>query len=112
MRGFLLDENVPALALPTKHPTQHVVDLGHSLPDSAIWDHARAHDLVIVTKDTDFSERIATTDPPPRVIHLRLGNLRRKPFCEFVMRHWPELESMIAQHKLVCLYLDRIEAVG
>lgn len=112
MNGFLLDENLPALTLPTAQAVQSVSVLDRGMSDSAIWDHARAHDLVIVTKDADFSQRIAVVRPPPRVIHLRLGNLRRKPFCDFVIRHWPTLEAMIDQHKLVSLHHDRIEALA
>jgi len=30
--------------------------------------------------DVDFSDRIASSQPPPRVIHLRFGNMRRNDF--------------------------------
>ena len=45
MNGFLLDENLPALTLPTAQAVQSVSVLDRGVSDSAIWDHARAHDL-------------------------------------------------------------------
>ena len=49
--------------------------------------------------------------PPPRVIHLRVGNMRRRDFAAWLERIWPHIESTIATHKLVNVYRDRIEAV-
>ena len=72
---------------------------------------ARARFLAIVTKDTDFSDRILLSQPPPWVVHLRIGNLRRTDFHAFLTRVWPQIEALLPAHKLVNVYLDRIEAV-
>jgi predicted nuclease of predicted toxin-antitoxin system len=57
MTGFLLDENLPErLRFSPSQPVIHVRDLGSSLTDSDVWNHAKTHDLVIVTKDADFSD--------------------------------------------------------
>jgi predicted nuclease of predicted toxin-antitoxin system len=57
MRGFLFDENLPRVpSLQTRLPVIHALDLGFRLTDSQLWDHARKNDLVIVTKDADFSQ--------------------------------------------------------
>ena len=41
--------------------------------DQAIWRHA-TNDFVIVSKDSDFVLRSLLQGPPPKVIHIDLGN--------------------------------------
>jgi len=112
MRGFLFDENLPRVpSLQTRLPVTHTLDLGSRRTDSELWTHAQQNDLAIVTKDADFSQRIVLGAPPPRVIHLRVGNMRRRDFAAWLERIWPRIESTIATHKLLNVYRDRIEAV-
>jgi predicted nuclease of predicted toxin-antitoxin system len=113
VKGFLLDENLPyrlkfALPLPVSHST----DLGESPSDSDVWNYARENSLVIVSKDTDFSDRIAATQPPPWVIHLRIGNLRKRDFHTFLENHWARIFGLLPANKLVNVYPDRIEALA
>ena len=49
--------------------------LNNAWPDSEIWQYAREQKLTIVTKDTDFSTLAILNEPPPWVIHLRIGNM-------------------------------------
>ena len=102
MKGFLLDENLPSRwqfspGLPvisfsqvSRHPT-----------DSDIWLFARRRVLVIVSKDADFSDRIIMQSPPPWVVHLRFGNLRRNEYHALLARRWPQIESLLKSNKLV-----------
>ena len=111
MKGFLLDENLPeTLPLPVSLPIVHAYALGRSVPDTKLWDYAERNDFVIVTKDADFTLRIAHAHPPPRVVHLRIGNMRRAEFARFVASVWPKVESQLQSHKLVNVYQDRIES--
>jgi predicted nuclease of predicted toxin-antitoxin system len=87
-------------------------DKGKSLTDSEVWAHAKANDLVIVTKDSDFSYRIATTDPPPHVVPLRIGNLRSRELRQLIEVQWPQIEFLLATAKLINVYDNRIEAVS
>ncbi len=113
MTGILIDENLPHLpSLPTALPILHASSLGVQPSDTIIWDHARIHDLVIVSKDADFSERINLALPPPRVVHLRVGNMRRRELLAWVARVWPTIETAARSHKLVNVYHDRFEAIS
>ncbi len=113
MNGFLFDENLPRrMRFTPSRPVKHVEALGTSPEDATIWEYARQGGLVIVTKDADFSDRILLTQPPPWVVHLRIGNLRRADFHAFLARIWPQVEALLPTHKLVNVYADRIEAVG
>ena len=75
-----------------------------------MWSHARQQSLVIVSKDADFSERIMLTSPPPWIVHLRFGNLRRAEYHALLARMWPRVEALLPAHKLICVYADRIES--
>ena len=112
MTGFLFDENLPrTLAFTPSLPVIHSTALGSSLSDAALWDHARANALVIVSKDADFSDRIMLSTPPPWVVHLRFGNLRLKEFHALLAKVWPQVEALLPAHKLVTVHADRIESV-
>jgi predicted nuclease of predicted toxin-antitoxin system len=112
MNGLLFDENLPRVpSLQTNLPITHASNLGSRLTDSELWAHAEQNDLVIVTKDADFSRRVILVAPPPRVVHLRVGNMRRRDFAAWLERIWPQIEFIVRTHKLVNAYRDRIEAV-
>lgn len=112
MRGFLLDENLPARL--TFSPSLTVYSsrsVGTKATDTEIWQFARANDLAIVSKDADFSARILAQAPPPKVVHIRLGNLRSAEFHSVLALSWPRVEEALSECKLVTLHRDRIEGV-
>lgn len=113
VNGFLFESNLPPrTAFASAFPIIHATTLGVSPTDSEIWKYAREHDLAIVSKDADFSERIIISTPPPRVIHLRFGNMRLHDYRAFLASIWPRVEYLVATHKLVNVYRDRIECVN
>ncbi len=113
MKGFLFDENLPInLDLESPFSIIHASHLGESLSDTQIWEYAKQNDLVIVTKDTDFSYRILEISPPPRVIHLRIGNLKRKEFNTLLCQIWRQLENLCSCHKLINVYINQIDTLA
>lgn len=113
MNGFLVDENVPARF--TFAPSYPVVPapgvLSKGASDAELWNLARERELAIVTKDADFADRILVGTPPPWIVHLRFGNLRRRDYHALLARLWPRIEALLPAHKLIAVYEDRIEAV-
>ena len=65
-----------------------------------------------MSKDADFSDRMIASSPPPKVVHLRFGNLRKDDFHALLARVWPKVEMLLKSHKLVNIYADRIEGIG
>jgi predicted nuclease of predicted toxin-antitoxin system len=113
MKGFLFDENLPGrVRFTPKFPIIPASKAGRTPSDSQLWEYARKHDLAIVTKDADFSDRIIVQTPPPRVVHLRFGNLRRNDFHILLARVWPQVEKLLRTHKLVNVHADRLEGIG
>ena len=55
---------------------------------------------------------IIVAAPPPWVVHLRFGNLRRKEYHAHLTRVWPQVEALLKSHKLVNVYADRVEGVS
>ncbi|WP_353852118.1 DUF5615 family PIN-like protein [Microcystis sp. LE19-41.2A] len=52
--------------------------LGRIPRDTEIWQYPKDKKLVIVTKDADFSDRLMLDFSPPKVVHLRFGNIRKR----------------------------------
>lgn len=110
--GFLIDVNLPyRFSLWSGADFQHMRDIGETWTDTRIWHYARTWNLVIVTKDADFSDRIMVTAPPPRVIHIRFGNMRMRDFHRLMSELWPQIVALSAANRLVRVYQDRIEAI-
>jgi len=112
MARFLIDVNLPyRLALWSGGDCSHMRDLGETWTDTQIWEYARERDMVIVSKDTDFSDRIVVSSPPPRVIHIRIGNMRMRDFHGLLTRMWPQAIALSTGNRLVRIYQDRIETI-
>lgn len=76
---LLFDENLsPRLVelLVAEFPdSTHVELLGmRGCADSKVWDHAHTNGYAIVSKDSDFRQRLFLYGSPPKVIWLSVGN--------------------------------------
>lgn len=113
MKGWLFDQNLPArLSFTPGLPVIAADTIAPSATDSLLWKYAREHELAIVTKDADFSARIIVASPPPWIVHLRFGNLRLREFHAVLARVWPQIEATVKTHKLVNVFIDRVEGVS
>ena len=112
MAIFLIDVNLPyRFGLWTGLEYIHVKELGETWTDSQIWKYAQEQNLTIVSKDADFSERILLHEPPPRVIHIRFGNLKMREFHQLLSTLWQDVCELSQQYKLVQVYPDRLEGI-
>jgi predicted nuclease of predicted toxin-antitoxin system len=78
---FLIDAQLPPsltkFLAASGHWAEHVAEVGLlSAPDRAIWDHAKATDAVIITKDADFAA-LTILSEKPQVVWIRFGNTRK-----------------------------------
>jgi predicted nuclease of predicted toxin-antitoxin system len=74
MMHLLIDENLPAsLADLLPVPCSHATDLGDQPTDQQLWAHAREKQWIILTRDSDFFDRLMLDGPPPKVIWVRKG---------------------------------------
>jgi predicted nuclease of predicted toxin-antitoxin system len=86
-------------------------DLDSCKSDKEIWEYAKANNLTIITKDSDFADRIVNQSPPPKVIHFKIGNMKLSQLHDFIGKHWNDIVDMNKIYKLINVYEDRIEGI-
>jgi len=107
----LIDENLPAsLAVILPVACSHATDLGVQPTDQQLWQHARERNWNILTRDTDFFDRLMLDGPPPKVIWVRLGNIRKKNLENDLLRLWPRISELLLDADLVEIHPDSLEA--
>lgn len=113
MARYFVDANLPRyFSLWNSPEFEFAHDMGPGATDQQIWDFASHHDLTIVTKDADFTDRILVSETGPKVIHLRIGNLKMRELHDFLSRNWAELTALSASHRLVIVFMDRVECMS
>lgn len=98
---LLLDENLSRRLVPflqeTYPGTTQVTLAGlETATDRTLWDFARAHDYVLVTKDADFEELSVLEGAPPYVIWLRGHNPDKSVTLKLLLDNRLHIESAIA----------------
>jgi predicted nuclease of predicted toxin-antitoxin system len=63
--------------------------------DSSIWQHALAHQAVLVTKDEDFPHRLRQVSAAPVLVWLRIGNTTRKALLLWFLPLLPQITALI-----------------
>jgi predicted nuclease of predicted toxin-antitoxin system len=112
MSKFLIDVNLPSrFSVWAGDEFEHVVHINDELKDSEIWEYAKKNNLTIVTKDTDFSDMIMINNPPPKVIHIKIGNIKMREFHQLISRVWTDISLMSENFKLTRVYTNKIEGI-
>lgn len=107
---LLLDQNLSHRMLERFEPdypgSSHVRH--HSLErsmDTEIWDFARIHDFVIVTRDVDFYDQSLVLGAPPKVLWLNCGNSSTAFVVELILRSSQAIQEFGADPEVSCLEL-------
>ena len=112
MPKYLIDVNLPYYFPLWNTPDFiHQIDISDTWTDNQIWEYAKEHDLIIITKDKDFSIKQFTSGAPPKVIHVKFSNLKLKAFFEVITACWQDIETLIGNHNLINVYQNKIEAI-
>ncbi len=102
--GLLFDENLSSRlveALADVYPdSAHVEHVGlRGAPDLAIWDYARTHGLVLVTRDEDFNRLSVVRRFPPKVVWIRLGNCTTRQVAELLRTRAADVAAFLADEE-------------
>jgi predicted nuclease of predicted toxin-antitoxin system len=100
--NFLVDAHLPpALARWISshgHQATHVFDVNlHAADDPVIWEHARQHEAVLISKDEDFVDRWLLSDAPVTLIWIRKGNCSNRALMAWFEPLWPETLNRLDQ---------------
>jgi predicted nuclease of predicted toxin-antitoxin system len=112
---FLVDANLPPCLCvwlkSRRHEAEHLFDLNLlTATDTQIWQHGRAENLVIFTKDVDFYERALILGAPPQVIHVAVGNCSNSRLFDVLTSGWDEIERALQfRSRLISISLEKIE---
>ena len=112
MARYLVDANLPYYFSVWNTPDFiHVKDLDDTWSDEKIWEYAKTNQLIIITKDSDFSVKALFTETFPKVIHIRFGNLKFSVFHETISKFWKRIDENMDDHKLANVFKDTVEFV-
>ena len=83
---------------------------GHGLRgpgDSLIWEYARDHGYVIVSKDDDFRQRSFLEGAPPKIVWLQVGNASADAIAELLRNDAARLRAFEGEDDSSLLILRR-----
>jgi len=84
----------------------HVRSLGAGgAADSSVWQLARDHACVLVTKDEDFHRLSVLRGAPPKVVWLRIGNCTTSDIARLLRHRVDDLRSFDAHGEATFLEL-------
>jgi predicted nuclease of predicted toxin-antitoxin system len=109
MITYLIDENMPFMPFWDRETYVHVNDLPFISSDTDIWDYAFQNQLIIITKDTDFYYRYLSSKKYPKVVWIKIKNIKKNIFIPFVESIWNEVEEMLLYSSFVIVNEDKIE---
>lgn len=95
---LLLDQNISSRVLDAIAPlypgSGHVRHFGLEwADDDTVWEYAREHGFIIVSKDSDFRQRSFLFGFPPKVIWIRAGNCSTDDIERILREHHSEVQG-------------------
>jgi predicted nuclease of predicted toxin-antitoxin system len=96
---LLFDHNLPPRLVSRLRElfphSEHVFTIGlDQASDLQIREYAKGEDLVIVTKDADFSDLWVLRGFPPKVIWIRRGNCSANDLEQLLREHHQQIEAL------------------
>jgi predicted nuclease of predicted toxin-antitoxin system len=109
--NLLFDENLSPrltrLLIQTFPGCRHARDCGLlGRPDSEVWDYAKFHGCIIVSKDSDFHHRSLLYGPPPKIVWLRTGNGSTDQLASLLVENEPPIRALVDDPHLASLVLS------
>lgn len=109
---FLVDVNLPKKFRYFNHPGfTHLGDLNPCMKDENLWEYAKIHEMVILTKDADFSIKAFSDESAPKVIYFDLGNFTLRELHEYFKKYWSHLCSLLETNSFILARRDEVLTV-
>jgi predicted nuclease of predicted toxin-antitoxin system len=109
---LLLDENISDRIVPQivdLFPgSTHVKTVGlEEADDSVVWAWSKQHEFTIVSKDTDFYQRVILFGSPPKFIWLRVGNCPTRLITALLRSRYEAIRHCIESDTESLVVLER-----
>ena len=107
---LLLDENISRRLLPllvdTYPGSTHVVLQGlQQASDFEVWQFAKDHGFVVVSKDDDFTALSSLRGRPPCLIKLSVGNCDNDQVLQVLLIQRDQIEAQLADPEVAMVEL-------
>jgi len=111
---FLFDQNISfrvlkQLPAPFSHATHVKFEKLMNAPDREIWEYARQHDYTIITQDADFNDLNLLYGFPPKIIWIRMGNLKTTDIIKVLMDYQQEIDEFLRNSAYGCFEIIRFK---
>ena len=85
-----------------------------SRTDESVWDYARFHGFIIVSKDNDFRQLSFLKGPPPKVVWLSIGNSGTDIIGDLLLRNRNRIAAFAEdpEEGLLVLELNEVDRPG
>jgi predicted nuclease of predicted toxin-antitoxin system len=105
---LLLDENLSRRVVPFIQDafpdSTQIALLGmENSADKDIWQYAKDHDYVIVTKDSDFYEMSLLYGSPPKILWLKIGNQTKAATIRALTENSVDIERVLMAENKACV---------
>jgi predicted nuclease of predicted toxin-antitoxin system len=110
--SFLVDVSLPKyFSFFNESHFIFVSDINLRMSDTEIWNYALENELIILTKDTDFYNRLLVSENAPKVIYFQLGNFSLKQLYQYFTDNWIKIQFEIDSAKLIIAKETHIECI-
>lgn len=110
--SFLVDVNLPKrFSFFNAGKFSHVADLNPRMTDEDIWNYAIQNDKVIITKDVDFYDKYMSSDKFPKIIYLKLGNLKLSEMHLYFESNWEFIIERLREANFIIAEKERIKII-
>ena len=73
--------------------------------DATVWDLARTHRCLVVSKDEDFHRLAILRGPPPKFVWIQVGNCSTKDIAQLLRRRHGDIVRFSEQNEATILEL-------
>lgn len=80
--------------------SKHLIDVGiDTAPDTTVWKFAKAHNFIILSKDTDFINLNVLYGFPPKIIWIQRGNCSTSQVLQIINDSFLKIKSFAGSPK-------------
>lgn len=111
---FLFDQNISFKVL--KQLPEFFSNASHvkferliNAPDREIWEYAQKNDYTIITQDADFNDLNLLYGFPPKIIWIRVGNLKTSEIIKVLLGYQHEIQDFLKDSTYGCFEIIKFK---